>query len=98
MSKSRTGREKTRSSTELARRVVELRERLEGLERDKARLGGMAEQILRRLAEEHGCPSLQEAKKKLKKLDKEVARLKQEFGQAMEEFQAKWGDKLEEGT
>ncbi len=95
MSKSRNRKGKTESDTSLVRRVVELREQVDGMERDKARLGGMAEQVLQRLREEHGCSSLQDGKKKLAKLDKEVARLEKEFSLAMKEFEAKWGKKLE---
>ncbi len=95
MSKSTIRKGKSRSDTSLARRVVELREQVEGMERDKARLGGMAEQVLQRLKEEHGCSSLQDGKKKLSRLDKEITRLEKEFEQAMEEYEAKWRDKLE---
>ena len=96
MPKPRTEKGSSDSSTSLARRVVELREHLENVERDKARLGGMAEQILQRLREEHGCSSLKDAEKKLARLDREAAKLAEEFEQAMEKFQAEWGDNLEE--
>ena len=95
MPKPRTEKGSSDSNTSLARRVVELREHLEHVERDKARLGGMTEQILQRLREEHDCNSLKEAEKKLARLDKEVAKLEEEFRQAMEEFRAKWGGNLE---
>jgi hypothetical protein len=85
-----------KQGTSLARRVVELREQLEGLERDQARLEGASQEILRRLKEEHGCSSLAEGRKKLAKLDKEAAGLEKEFEKALEEFNARWAGKLEE--
>src|SRR5437667_10651666 len=96
MPKTRAARGSGKPDASLARRVVELREQAEQMERDKARWEGVSQEILRRLREEHGCGSLQEGQKKLTRLDKEAARLKKEFEQAMEEFQAKWGEKLEE--
>ncbi len=80
----------------LARRVLELREQVEGMERDKARLEGRQEQTLQRLREEHDCSSLAEGKKLLAKLDKEARKLEKEFSEAMKAFQDKWGQKLEE--
>lgn len=89
---------KSRTEPSLARRVLELREQVERMERDKARLEGKQEQLLHRLREEHGCASLKEARKLQARKEREAARLEQEFGEALKSFQDKWGDKLEEGS
>ena len=85
------------SNTKLVREVISLREQLDKLQKDLARLEGRAEEIQRILKEEHDCSSVEEGKKKLAKLEKEALGLEKKFQASMETFEAKWAYHLGEG-
>jgi len=46
---------------------------------------------MKRLKEEFECSTLEDAKTKLKLLEKQEQKTKTEFEEAMEEFEEKWG-------
>ena len=75
--------------TDLKRRVELARQRA-----DKAQ--GALEQTVNQLKQEFGCSTLPAAEKKLKMLERQVAVDKEEFDDAVNEFEEKWDGVLNE--
>lgn len=72
----------------------QLKERIVDLEEEAAKANGAIEQILTTLEEDHGCSSIKEAEKLLKKLEREISKDDKQLDVDWKEFQNKWGDKL----
>lgn len=77
-------------------RWTELKRLEESLQRTLDREAGAREQIASELSEAaDGAKTLEEGRKVLAKLEKELAAAEGKFAVAEEEFQKRWGEKLE---
>lgn len=77
------------------KKVRKLLARVEGVSREADRAAGAKAQLLKRLQEEYGCASLEEAEKLLEKKEKELAKLGDEFDRDFAAFEQKWSPYLE---
>jgi len=70
--------------------LVELKDKIDQLQRESDRAAGALEQVMGRLKKEFKCKTLQEAERKLKTLDKKATKAEADFREAMEELEEKW--------
>lgn len=75
--------------------LEDLKRKAERMRQQRDRAQGRLEEAQKRLKEEFKVNTITEAKKLLKTLGKKEAGTKAEFEQALEEFNEKWGDKLD---
>lgn len=67
-----------------------LQEEVNEAARNAERAQGAFDQLMEQLAEEFGCSSLKEARKKLARLQAEEEKASAEFEQALQEYRDKW--------
>jgi len=77
------------------REFQRLSDKLEALKRQADRAEGAKAQLAEQLKKDFGVDSLADAKKLLRKLEKEGEKLDREYREALKTFDDKWGDKLE---
>ena len=75
--------------------LEKLKRKADDLRQQRDRAQGRLEETEKRLKEEFEVDSLKDAEKLLEKLEKEETVAKEKFDDAMEDFEEKWGDKLE---
>lgn len=73
-----------------------LKKKADKLKQEADEAAGAFNQIMQDLRKEYKVNSLEDAKKLLKKMEKEEARLQKEFDEAMADFEEKWNEKLGE--
>jgi hypothetical protein len=71
--------------------LLQLRKRIEQAKADSSRAAGAEEQLLKRLEEEFGCPSVEVAQSKLNELEQDVVEQEQDFLAALAEFKERFG-------
>ncbi len=76
-------------------RYNELKSAVDRARREHDRAVGARDELLRRLRAEHGCGSLEEAERELKRLRKEASGLSGRFDAKLAEFEEEWGKTLE---
>lgn len=72
----------------------DLLDRARKFEAKAERAKGALAEVMGCLEEEHGIESLERAKVELARLEKAKAKAGEKHSKLMEEFEAKWGDKL----
>ena len=72
------------------KKYMNLKKRVEQAQQEANRAEGALEQVMKQLKEEFGCITLEDAKKKLKSLEKQEQKARTDFEEAMEEFEEKW--------
>ncbi len=72
-----------------------LKRKAEQMRQERDRAQGRLEEAKERLSMEFEVDSVEDAEKLLKKLKAKEAKAKEQFETAMEEFNEKWGDKLD---
>lgn len=77
-------------------RYQKMKQRAADLRREADRAEGALEQVMKKLEDDFGCNSLEEAKRLQKKLTVEVEEADEKFGVLLKEFEDKWGHLLEE--
>lgn len=83
------------TDTERARLVLQLRGKVESLQRESDRASGQVQMLREQLRKEHGCDSVEEAEEKLASLQEEIDQLEEAFRAALAEFEADHGRLLE---
>lgn len=73
---------------------LDLKSRVEKLQREADRNAGALEQSMARLKEAFNCSTLEEAEKLLKKLTKEEAEARGAFESALNKFMEEWRSEL----
>lgn len=71
-----------------------LLDRARKFEAKAERAKGALAEVMGRLEDEHGIGSLNRARAELARLEKAKAKAEEKHSRLMEEFEAKWGDKL----
>ena len=74
--------------------IAKLKALAEGCKTLTDRTKGCIEQIDKRLAKEHDCHSVKEAKKKLAKLKEDLAKMEAKLEEQAGAFQQAFGDKM----
>ena len=74
----------------------QLKRRVETLQREHDRAEGALGQLMTKLADEHGCETLDDARAKAKQLKVDAEAAESEYDAALAEFEEKWGDRLAE--
>jgi len=74
------------------KRYMELKRRTEQAQQEADRAEGALEQIRKQLKKEFDCDTLEEAKKKLRLLEKQSQKAEVEFGNLMDKFEQEWPD------
>lgn len=77
-------------------KLTKLKERVEELKSSVDQSKGALRQLHQELKEKHGCETLEEAELKLNRLRKKEKKAAQEFDAAVEDFEQKWGELLQE--
>ena len=75
-------------------KYLKLKENVEQAVRKANQAEGALNQIMKQLKNEFDCVVLQEAEKKYKKLQRQARMAKEEFENAIEEFEKKWSNQL----
>ena len=71
-----------------------LRSRLDKAQREVDRAQGSLDQLMVRLKDEHGCETLKQAEKKLKRMESDSEGAEQEYDRLLSEFDEEWGDRM----
>jgi hypothetical protein len=74
--------------------LLTLKRKVEDLKREADKASGAFEQNMKRLKDEHGCDTLEEAEKLLKKKKREAEEAGTSFETSLAEFNKKWEGKL----
>lgn len=77
-----------------AREYLQLKERVESLQRKADKAAGALEQIKERIRSEFGAKTLQEAKQLLEKMEEQEEQLEKKLAKATKEFESKWNDRI----
>lgn len=77
------------------KKYVALKKKVEQAQQEASRAEGALEHIMKQLAKEFDCNTLEEATKKLRLLEKQEQRAKVEFEKAVEKFEKKWEIEIE---
>lgn len=77
-------------------RYEQLKGQADNLRQKISRAEGALEQHMARLKDEHGCKTIEDAKRKLKRLDREASEATAAFEAAADEFEEKWEEVLGE--
>lgn len=77
-----------------ARRFLQLREKIVGLQRERDRAEGALERVMLNLRENYGVESLDDAEAFLKKLRKKAEKAEKTFDEVLSSFEEKWSDRL----
>ena len=78
------------------KKYLNLKKNVEEAERKANQAEGALGQVMKQLKNEFDCTTLQAAEKKDKKLQNQVSVAEEEFENAVEEFEEKWSDQLQE--
>lgn len=76
--------------------ILDLKKKVEELQRRADKAQGALDGLVRRLEEEFGCSTLEEAQILLEEFEQEEKDAEKAFKKAMRKFQKKWGDLLDE--
>ena len=82
--------------SDIVKRYNQLKKQLERTQAKRERAQGRLDSLMNNLKEEHGCEDLKEARRLAKQLKRDADQQREEFEQAMFEFEEKWGDKLQD--
>lgn len=77
-----------------ARQFEELKENVEELKSEKERLKGGMEELMKRLKDEFGFSTIQEAEKALSKLDLDIEKQEKKFQKDLDNFEEEWEEEL----
>ena len=73
-----------------------LKKKVDDLQQESNRAEGQLNGLMKRLEEEHGCTTLKQADAKAIKMQDKLSALEEDFDTALEKFEEKWGDKLDD--
>lgn len=73
-------------------KYLQLKKKVDQSQQEADKAEGALEQVIKQLKKEFGCTTLEEAKKKLKILERQQQKAETEFGDAVEEFEEKWDE------
>ena len=82
------------SNDQILKKYMRLKKEVETAQQRKDRSQGALDQLKKNLEKDFECTSLKQAQKKLISLQKQEEEVKEEFVEAMEEFEEKWEEKL----
>ena len=77
------------------KRYTQIKEALKTSQTRLAQAQGARDVILKDLKKQFGCSTLKEAQEKLELLKKQQTTANKQFQEALDNFEEKWGDKLE---
>ncbi len=78
------------------KKYMRLKKDVETAQRRADQAQGALDQLMKTLEKDFGCDTLKEAKTKLKSLQKQEEKVRGEFETAVEEFEEKWEEQLQE--
>lgn len=76
-------------------RYLSLKKRVEAAQQEADRAEGALSEVMKQLEREFDCKALNEAKRKLKQLEKQEESSKKAFDEAVEEFEENWENESE---
>ena len=85
----------TNNSTRLDK-YLDLKKRVEDAQQKSDQAEGALGEVMNQLENEFECATLKEGKRKLRQLGKQEALSKEEFENAIEQFEKDWSEELEE--
>lgn len=74
--------------------LTKLKQRVETARNESARAAGALSSVMDRIRKEFGCKTLDEAKALLKRLARDHTAAEAKFTEALEKFEAEFGDQL----
>ncbi len=78
------------------KKYMRLKKDVETAQQRKDRAQGALDQLMKNLEKDFKCTTLKQAQKKLTNLQEQEEEMKENFVEAMEKFEEKWEDKLQE--
>jgi len=73
-------------------KYLALKRRVESAQQKADQADGAIGEVMKQLKKEFGCSTLNEAKRKLKQLEKQEVESKEKFDSAVEKFEEDWPD------
>ena len=73
-----------------------MKKQVEKLRAEADRAAGKVEQLMAQLKDQFGCDTIEDAQKKLKKLERDKIKAKKIFDTKLKLFESEWGERLEE--
>ncbi len=86
------------SSDTTLKKYMRLRKDVETAQQRADRAQGALDQLMKNLEKDFKCTTLKQAQKKLTNLQEQEEEMKKDFMEAMEKFEEKWEDKLQESN
>ena len=75
-------------------KYLALKRRVESAQQKADQADGAIGEVMKQLKKEFGCSTLNEAKRKLKQLEKQEVESKEKFDSAVEKFENDWPDEI----
>ncbi len=80
------------------KKYTRLKKDVETAQQRKDRAQGALDQLMKTLEEDFNCSTLKQAQKKLTNLQEQEKDAKEDFVEAIEDFEEKWEEKLQESN
>ena len=77
-------------------KYLKLKKKVELAQQQADQAKGALQEIMKQLKKEFDCDTLQEAKKKLRQLERQKKSSKKEFDEAVEKFEEDWKEEIED--
>lgn len=84
------------SKDRVLEKYIQLKENVDTAQQRSDRAQGALDQLMKTLEKDFSCSTLKAAKTKLKTLQKQEEKVRDEFETAVEEFEEKWEEQLQE--
>ena len=79
-------------------KYLALKKRVESAQQKADQAEGAIGEVMKQLEREFGCSTLNEAKRKLKQLEKQEVESKEKFDSAVEKFEEDWPDESDDSS
>jgi hypothetical protein len=76
-----------RVKNSITEKLLDLKERIQQAKQQKSRAEGKRDELLRRLKEDHGCKTVQEAEAKVRALEKQAAEAERTLEQGVDRIE-----------
>jgi len=76
------------------KKFTRLKEKAEALRTEAEQAKGALNQLKKKLEEDFGCQSIEDAERLLEKYEKEVKKAEEDYGEELISFEEEWGEKL----
>ena len=78
------------------KKYLQLKKNVDAAQQRADRSQGALDQLMKTLEKDFGCGTLKKAKKKLKSLQEQEEKAREEFEASIEEFEEKWEEQLQD--